>query len=409
MDKRKVFLPQGVQDLLIDDCLLRRKMEDHLMETFNQWGYMEVSSPTLEYYDLFTKPPMLADGDNMFKMIDTNGKILVMRPDCTIPIARMVATKMKNFVYPLKLCYVENVYRIDKEQSDQKREFRQAGVELFGVSSVKGDAEILVTAIESLKSMGLENLTVELGHMKFLGAVFDSLQLDRDLKQQLLRLLEEKNITGIKELTEIHGVDQAMAQLLTRLPRMFGTPREVLSEAKKYDLTSEMKEALEELQKTIEMVQEYGLGECLGIDLGMVSQLEYYTGITFKGFTKDLGAVILSGGRYDKLLGKFGMDCTATGFAIVVNKLTKALKRQRNIEVPRRKHILILDSQYRAGAVKEAVDDLRQGGNIVEFCMLEDREEIREYMERRQVDELVRIHVDGHIENISIHESSENR
>ncbi|RQD71897.1 MAG: ATP phosphoribosyltransferase regulatory subunit [Tindallia sp. MSAO_Bac2] len=402
MEKRKMFLPQGVQDLLIDDCLLRRKIEDQLMETFNQWGYMEISSPTLEYYDLFTEPPMLADGDNMFKMIDTNGKILVMRPDCTIPMARIVATKMKNFVYPLKLCYVENVYRIDREQSDQKREFRQAGVELFGVSSVKGDAEILVTAIESLKSLGLENLTVELGHMNFLSAFFESLELEEEAKQQILRLLEEKNITGIQEMAEIHGIQKEKARLLVRLPRMFGTPQEVLSEVKTYLLTEDMEEALEELKQTIEMVEEYGLGECLGIDLGMVSQLEYYTGVTFKGFTKDLGAIILSGGRYDKLLGKFGMDCTATGFAIVVNKLTKALKIQNNIHVPKRKHILILDTQYNIGAVKDAVDELREGGNIVEFCMLEDPDKIREYMVRRQVDELVRIKQDGNIEKIDM-------
>ena len=402
MEKRKMFLPQGVQDLLIDDCLLRRKIEDRLMETFNQWGYMEISSPTLEYYDLFTKPPMLADGDTMFKMIDTNGKILVMRPDCTIPMARIVATKMKNFVYPLKLCYVENVYRIDREQSDQKREFRQAGVELFGVSSVKGDAEILVTAIESLESIGLENLTVELGHMKFLGALFQSMNMEEEAEKEMLHLLEEKNITGIQEMAVLQGIKDETARLLARLPRLFGTPQEVLSEVKTYPLTGEMEEALDELHKTIEMVEEYGLGGCLGIDLGMVSQLEYYTGITFKGFTKDLGAVILSGGRYDKLLGKFGMDCTATGFAIVVNKLTKALKIQENIHVPKRKHILILDSQYNVGTVKEAVDQLREGGNIVEFCMLEDPEEICEYMKRRQVDELVRIHEDGRVEQVSI-------
>lgn len=402
MEKRKMFLPQGVQDLLIDDCLLRRKIEDRLMETFNQWGYMEISSPTLEYYDLFTKPPMLADGDAMFKMIDADGKILVMRPDCTIPMARIAATKMKDFVYPLKLCYVENVYRIDREQSDQKREFRQAGVELFGVSSVKGDAEILVTAIESLKSMGLENLTVELGHMKFLRALFELLNLEEEAEKEMLHLLEEKNITGIQERALVYGIKEETSRLLARLPRLFGTPQEVFTEVKNYSLTEEMEEALEELQKTIQMVEEYGLGRCLGIDLGMVSQLEYYTGITFKGFTKDLGAIILSGGRYDKLLGKFGMDCTATGFAIVVNKLTKALKIQENIHVIKRKHILILESQYNNGTVKEAVDRLRDGGNIVEFCMLKEPKKIQEYMKRREVDELVRIRKDGSIEKVDI-------
>jgi ATP phosphoribosyltransferase regulatory subunit len=242
VNRRKVFLPQGVQDLLIDDCLLRRTIENQIMETFVQWGYMEVSSPALEYYDLFTRPEILADGDKMFKLVDADGKILVLRPDCTIPMVRIVATKMKDFVYPLKLCYVEDVFRIDQEQAGKKREFRQAGIELFGVTSAKGDAEVLVTAIEALNGLGLQHVTVELGSIKFLKALFGELKLTTEQQQAVVELLEEKNVTGLQELTESFGITGGYAALITRLPRLFGSPEEVFTELKQYPMTPSMQE-----------------------------------------------------------------------------------------------------------------------------------------------------------------------
>ena len=117
MKLRKVLLPEGVQDLLIDDCIYRRQIEDKFMENFKQSGYMEVSSPALEYYDLFSRDYLANNGDNTFKLIDTDGKILVLRPDCTVPIVRILSTKMKDFVFPLRLCYVQDVFRIDEEQA----------------------------------------------------------------------------------------------------------------------------------------------------------------------------------------------------------------------------------------------------------------------------------------------------
>ena len=400
MNQRKVFLPQGVQDLLIDDCLLRRTIENQIMETFTQWGYMEVSSPALEYYDLFTRPDLLADGDKMFKLIDADGRILVLRPDCTIPMVRIVATKMKDFVYPLKLCYVADVFRIDQEQAGKKREFRQAGIELFGVTTAKGDAEVLVTAIETLNELGLKHVTVELGSIKFLKSLFQHVGLTGEQQQALILMLEEKNVTGLQELARTYGIDDTHTRLITRLPRLFGSPEEVLSQLTQYPMTPEMTEAIDELTATIDLVKEYGLGQYLGIDLGMVSQLDYYTGIIFKGFTRDLGTVLLSGGRYDALLGSFGMDCPATGFALVIHKITKALKIQGQLEVPKRHHILVLRSEVPWGTVGAALRHMRREKAIVEFCLLKTAEDVRAYMKKRQVDELVRIHPNGRVESL---------
>jgi len=241
---------------------------------------------------------------------------------------------------------------------------------------------------------------VELGSIKFLKGLFNTLKLAKEDQQTVVDLLEEKNVTGLQQLAEDKGFNGGYAALLTRLPRLFGTPEEVLDELKQYPLTGEMQEGIDELTATMDLVDEYGLGHLLGLDLGMVNQLDYYTGIIFKGFTRDLGTVLLSGGRYDALLGNFGMECPATGFALVIHKITKALKIQGQLEVPKRHHVLVLSCDTPHGTVGEALEKLRRDDAIVEFCLLKSADDIRNYMKKRQVDELVRIHPNGEVERL---------
>ncbi|SDJ85202.1 ATP phosphoribosyltransferase regulatory subunit [Natronincola ferrireducens] len=397
MKSRKVLVPEGVQDLLIDDCIYRRHIENILMENFFRAGYMEVSTPTLEYYDLFSKDYLTHNGDKMFKLIDTNGGILVLRPDCTIPIARMVATKMKDFVYPLKLCYVENVFRIDEEQAGKKREFRQAGVELFGVDSYRGDGEVIITAIESLRSLGLENFQIDIGQIKLLKGILETHQLAPKEKEAILHHMENKSFIEVDRLVETLAIDGATQQVLRALPRLFGEPQEVLREAKDLPLTEAMLEAVHGVEKVCRMIEDYGLGQYISLDLGMVTSMKYYSGIIFKGFTRDLGAVLLSGGRYDRLMEDFGMECPSTGFAFIINKITKALKIQENLNIKKTKHILLLLEEEGNERVANEVERLRLEGNIVEIGLLMDKKALEVYRERRKIDEVMEIDKEGEL------------
>ncbi|NLM04261.1 MAG: ATP phosphoribosyltransferase regulatory subunit [Clostridiales bacterium] len=399
MRAKKVLLPEGVQDLLINDCRYRRHIEEKLMECFIQAGYMEVSSPTLEYYDLFSSDYLSFKRNKMFKLIDTDGEILVLRPDGTVPIVRMVSTKMKNFVYPLKLCYVENVFRIDEEQAGKKREFRQAGVELFGIPSHKGDAEVIITAIESLKNLGLQNFQIELGQAKLLRDILQRLNIDYEDKQDIGRYIEEKNFIELDRLVESLDIEIDVKEVLKALPRLFGQAEEVFADVKALPLKPYMLEAIEDLERVWQMVDDYGFGKYITLDLGMFTMMKYYSGIIFKGFTKDLGVVLLSGGRYDGMMKDFGMDIPATGFVFIVNKITKALKIQEKLMLKKKNHILLIQDNKRTWK-REIVEGLRKKGNIVELCLLEDRHEILEYIKRRQIDEVFRMDQKGEIEII---------
>ena len=399
---KKVMLPEGVQDLLIDDCLYRRKIEGALMDSFNASGYMEVSSPTLEYYDLFSYDYLSRYGEKMFKLIDTKGSLLVLRPDCTIPIARMVATKMKDFTYPLKLCYIEDVYRFDQEQSGKKREYRQAGVELFGVDSYRADAEVIITAIESLKKLGLEDFIIEIGQVKLLKNVIERLQIQVTEGERLLEALENKNLLELGMLLEGICIEDDLKLIINKIPKLYGRPQEVLQELKELPLTADMLSAVEELELVFKVISSFGYSEYITFDLGMISQLGYYTGIIFKGYTKDLGEVLCSGGRYDKLLEDFGMKCPATGFAFIINKITKALKIQEKLNIERKKHYLIIDELQREERIAELMRELKAEDCIVELNLLTIPEELEAYCRRRQVDEIIIINEDGSISTVTL-------
>ncbi|SNS62993.1 ATP phosphoribosyltransferase regulatory subunit [Anaerovirgula multivorans] len=399
MQSRRVMLPEGVQDLLIDDCIYRRHIEDTLMENFIKSGYMEVSSPTLEYYDLFSKDYLASNGDKMFKLIDTNGSILVLRPDCTVPIVRMISTKMKDFIYPLKLCYVENVFRIDEEQAGKKREFRQAGVELFGVASYRADAEVIITAIESLKHLGLENFQIDIGQIKLLKGILEPMKIAEEEKNSIVYHMENKNFIALDRLIEELPIEESIQTILKELPRLFGEPREVLEQVKNLPLTITMIEAIEELEKVWKMIEGYGLGKYISLDLGMVTTLKYYSGVIFKGFTRDLGVVLLSGGRYDRLLEDFDIECPATGFAFVVNKITKALKIQENLSVQKKKHILLLE-EGKGRTTAAVIEALRKQGYIVEVSLLKNTKDLIEYVQRRNIDQVMKIDEKGNVEII---------
>lgn len=390
MKLRKVLLPEGVQDLLIDDCIYRRQIEDKFMENFKQSGYMEISSPALEYYDLFSKDYLSNKGDNTFKLIDTNGKILVLRPDCTVPIVRILSTKMKDFVFPLRLCYVQDVFRIDEEQAGKKREFRQAGVELFGISSYKADVEIIITAIESLKHLGLENFQIDIGQTKLLEGILETLEIEEGDKDQIVYNMENKNLVALKELIGDLAIDKHVKTILGQLPKLFGNPEEVLGDINKLPLTPSMKESIKELEGVYKRIRDYGLGDYIKLDLGMATSLKYYSGIIFKGFTRDLGEVLLRGGRYDGLVRDFGLDSHATGFAFSVNKVTKALKIQENLRAQKKRHILLLEDEGLTASA-DLVNGLRQKGCIVEVNLLEDIGDLDEYVKRREIDEVIKL------------------
>lgn len=324
-------LPTGVQDYLPDEAYFKNRTENAICDIFYRNGYERVETPVLEYLPLFSGAVGKVDVDKMLKMSDTDGSILVMRPDITLPLARMVATKIKP-VSPLRLFYTGNSYNL-KTDNYRYREFTQAGIEFFGEKSYLADAEVITLAIEALLAVGLKDFLIELGHAGFMSGILDEYDIVGADAEELRKLSESKNSLGMAMFLEQRKLDAAQNALM-KLPSLYGKEN-VLEEAKKLCANRKCADAIADLEKIMSALRQRGLDKYIDIDLGNVPSLNYYTGIIFKGITKTFGAPILAGGRYDTLCDNFDYSLPATGFGLGVKNVMLALENA-GVSVSRR-------------------------------------------------------------------------
>lgn len=321
--KNSITLPEGTQDRLFEECQERRQVQDALTGLFRSRGYQEVQTPEVEFYDLFIQSGNPLPQEQMRKIVDRDGRIMVMRPDCTTPIARMAAAKLKDFSKPQQLYYDETVFRSDSQHRGSRSEIAQCGVELLGAQGLEADAQILALAADSLESAGLSRFHIEIGHMGFFRELTDALELSRQEVETLRALLENKNFAALSDFLAPY-LNTPSGRAIQRLPYLFGGP-EVLDEAETlFPGTS----VIPYLRSLYACLSEGGHAQYFRFDLGLVHQIDYYTGVIFRGYTQGAGDAVLSGGRYDKLLSAFGTDAPATGFAADVDAICACLKEK---------------------------------------------------------------------------------
>lgn len=318
-------IPKGLRDFLPDEVKTRRKMEKKALALFRSYGYKEVRTPTFEYLEVLEAGTCRDIRDELFLFIDREGRIVSLRQEMTVGIARMAATHLREAVFPQRLCYIANVFRHVQPQKAQYREFWQMGVELLGASGPRADAEVINIAVETLRTMGLENFKISLNQI----AIFNSLLAESGMteaeKQLVRHLVEQKDLVELARVLNDSHIDDEVKATIARLPVLHGGI-EVLDQLGKIEHNRRASAAVAELLKVYEDLQTYGVEEHIVIDMGVLRGLDYYTGIVFEGYSSELGYGLLGGGRYDNLLNQFGFACPATGFAIGMDRLALVLK-----------------------------------------------------------------------------------
>ncbi|MGB9679238.1 MAG: ATP phosphoribosyltransferase regulatory subunit [Thermoanaerobacteraceae bacterium] len=357
-----IFLPDGVQDFLPDEYAIKHAVEEKIRKTFISFGYKDIMPPTFEYSSNFS---VLFDENNLYRFFDKKGNILALRPDVTSQIGRIVSTKLKD-KYPIKLCYVANVFRYEDTQSGKMREFTQAGVELIGLNQEESDAEVIALSIEALRTLGLKDFKVEIGQAQIFNGIIENINLGKEETIQLREFLEQKNQSAIETFIKEKKIKDDKARLLIELPLLFGDENIILKVKKLYNIPK-LNDSLDYLLKVYKILKDFGLSKYISFDLGMVQNLNYYTGIIFRCFIKGIGYAIYTGGRYDNLLSVYGKNIPATGFAISIERVMLALKKQ-NIEILNKvpKVLIKYEEKARDNAYSKALD-LRVHGKIVEI------------------------------------------
>ncbi len=334
MVKISNFIPEGVEDINSAQYGEIEKMQGIIGDVFKSLKYQQIQTPTFEYYDLFAGIDMAIDKDQMYKIIDTNGKILVLRPDATIPIARMVATNYDVLDEPQKYMYFSNVFRNSDFRAGGKREFIQAGIEYFGDASSSADAEVICTAIQALTACGFNQLKVELGDANFFNGLMDSLEdkIDKETKNDIRILVESKNSPGLASLLKTLAIEEKYKDVLLKLPFLYGPIDQMTDLAESLSLNDMMRESVEDVRHIYRQIEEKGLGQYIYADMGLVNHLDYYSGMIFKIYLQNTGLIVGSGGRYDGLMRKFGKKIPATGFGLNMDVLFEALQSERKQE-----------------------------------------------------------------------------
>lgn len=326
MEKYLRQVPEGVEDCTPAECRIKRNMESALRNAFIASGFDEVETPTYEFYDVFQSGVGAYMQESMIKFMDSKGRILVLRPDITVPIARLAATRM-DLKSGQRLFYIQNSYAAAQPAIGRAGEFTQAGVELIGDSGCSADAEVIALAIKSLKLCGLNNFAIDLGQVQYFKGLIADMKLDEAQADRLRHAVDSKDPIAVEAAAEeLRLSDEARAQIKA-LPALFGGA-EVFDKALALTDNKACANAVNNLRNVYDLLGEYGLSSSLSVDFGMLHDIAYYSGIIFRGITPGIGFPVVSGGRYDELLAKFGSPSPATGFALGIKRVMIAMERQ---------------------------------------------------------------------------------
>jgi ATP phosphoribosyltransferase regulatory subunit len=312
---RKFSTTPGTRDILPPESTRLLDVQAMILKRFRLHGFREIITPTLEYSEVVEEPKLR---DASFKLFDPDNQMLLLRPEMTTPIARLVTQRLRNAPTPHKLSYALPVYRRTGVGRGQSAEFHQAGVEVVGSTSPGEDAGTIALLIETLESLGLRaprDFVLVLGQAAFYEGYLR--RVAPDVVSELLEALAAKDLVRVDEISADVTVEAAGA-----------TDASVLERAARY-AEGEAAAALDNLRDILAYLDAGGGHlDSVMLDLGLIGRHNYYTGAVYEVYAAGLGFTVANGGRYDNLLRRFGEPLPATGFAISLERLISVLPKE---------------------------------------------------------------------------------
>lgn len=387
MRKYDLITPEGTKDFLFEECLMRRESEAKIHDIFKSKGYYELTTPALEFYDVFQTESGHYPQERLYKLTDSKGRLLVMRPESTMPIARVVATRLRDASLPLRLFYNQSVYRFESALKGRSNEIVQTGIELIGSASHMADLEIVSTAIEVLDSCTETSFSLEIGDAGIFKELMRELNANDEERENIRYLIETKNYPALNDMLDSMG-DTPVIAALKRLPAMFGG-EEVFEKAAELYSNERINIMLDDLRKMYKEVSELIGNGRLTVDLGMVNNADYYTGVIIKGYLEGYGEEVLSGGRYNKLLADYGYDIPATGFGVNIDAIAKVALKENPRNIKPADVIIFAKEGFEMKAI-EFSKKLRTEKNLVtEIALCDDIDSVREYARDKKIGKIV--------------------
>ncbi len=330
-------------------------------------GYEFIKTPSVEYYDTVGKASAISDA-RLFKLVDSQGNTLVLRPDMTTPIARVATSKLLKEKIPQRLAYFANVFRAQQREGGRPAEFDQMGIELIGDTSVFADAEVIMTAIDLVKAYNITDFKVTIGHAGVLNCILKDYTESAEQAAYLNKLLVQRNFVGFEEAVLEFNLPKTKSDaLLAYIEEAISLPS--IEAVEKYVRKND---ALEYMRSLAEILEAAGYEQYIAFDFTLASHMSYYTGMLFEVFASGSGFPLGNGGRYDGLLTHFGSSVGATGFGLRVDRVFEAMPK---IEVASNEVLVLFAADRFLDALTQA-NFLREQGKQVTFQAYEGIENV---------------------------------
>ena len=311
----------------INNLTLRRDEEAvlALRSLYEQHGYTKYRMSKFEEYDFYGENRSFLQTGSILTFTDLSGKLMALKPDITLSIVKNARDGQTAKVY-----YSENVYR----PNDGGREFReimQVGLECIGPQDAFTTAEVIFLAESSLKLLSKKSI-LDISHMGLLLGLLDETGLNAAQRAKLTELVSHKNAHEVRALCAENGVSEELAGKLAALTTIYGPLETALEKARALDVNGTTHAALRELGEVFATVRAMGGGDSVNLDFSIASDMNYYNGVIFQGFVEGVPAGVLSGGRYDRLLPRFGLGGGAVGFAVYLGLLERYLTSESGFD-----------------------------------------------------------------------------
>ncbi|WP_296400008.1 ATP phosphoribosyltransferase regulatory subunit [Acidaminococcus timonensis] len=355
-------IPYGTRDILPGEARAKREIEDKIANNFLSWGYDEAITPTFEYADTFALSGAGISEESM-RFMDRSNRTLMLRSEMTTPLARMVATRLKNDKGVKRLFYIANVFRHEQTQAGRQCEFSQAGIELIGAEAPMADAEVLALAVESLKAAGLQDFLISIGHSGFLAGLMEDAKLTKKQADFVKSMILSHNAVGLEEAAE-RFIPKPLKDMFRDLLYLQGG-RDLLDSLEARVTNPKSLDALKNLKAIYKLAESYGVAPYLSFDLSLIRNFDYYTGMVFEAYAPQIGFNICGGGRYDHMMEAFGDPEPATGFAMGIDRIILSLRRDGRLNMDSKWDIYVAWAPgCQSKAIQKAME-LRQGGKNV--------------------------------------------
>lgn len=326
--------PRGFRDVLFEEAAERRAVTDAVMGTFERYGFRAVETPALEEYSTLEAAAGASLEGTAFRMVDLDGSLLALRPEMTLPIARLAASRLMDEPGPHRVCYAADVYREHASLRGEARQFTQLGVELIGVNGPASDAEIICALVDALRAAGLTEFTVGVGTVAVLRALILAAKADARWSADVLHAAHVRDLVAFDRLASSTEVASGVGDALRRVVRI-GGGREAIAACRAVTEPVGCADALDALEAAWGLLEAAGVADRVRVDFGILRSFDYYTGLIVEAYAPEVGLPLGGGGRYDDVLSAFGVPAPAAGFALSLERLMIAVAAQ-GVAVPTR-------------------------------------------------------------------------